>query len=61
MNKADKLPLRYECCLARNHLVKEGAVPVRGASRLWVMPRDNVISEAPDRIHIPASRARVRA
>ena len=59
MNKADELPLRYECCLARNHLVKEGAVPVRGASRLWVMSRDDVISQAPDRIHVPARREKL--
>jgi hypothetical protein len=30
--------------------------PVRGVNRLWVMPRDDVISEAPDRIQIPARR-----
>jgi hypothetical protein len=51
MNKADKQPLRDKVCLARNHLVKKGD-RVRGAFRPWVMPRDDVISEAPDRIHI---------
>ena len=56
MNEADKLPLRYKRCLARDHQVEEGAVPVRGINRLWVMPRDDVISEAPDRIQIPARR-----
>src|SRR4051794_37016662 len=52
MNKADKQPLRDKGCLARNHLIKKGAVGVRGARRLWVMPGDDVISEATDRIHI---------
>src|SRR5207302_5756798 len=56
MNEADELPLRYKRCLARDHQVEEGAVPVRGVNRLWVMPRDDVISEAPDRIQIPARR-----
>ena len=56
MNEADQLPLRYKRCLARDHQVEEGAVPVRGVNRLWVMPRDDVISEAPDRIQIPARR-----
>src|ERR1700680_3257434 len=56
MNEADEHPLRYKRCLARDHQVEEGAVPVRGVSRLWVMPRDDVISEAPDRIQIPARR-----
>src|SRR4029077_9950954 len=55
-NEADELPLRYKPCLARDHQVEEGAVPVRGVNRLWVMPRDDVISEAPDRIQIPARR-----
>ena len=44
MNKADELPLCYKRCLARDHQVEEGAVPVRGVNRLWVMPRDDVIS-----------------
>ena len=56
MNEADKQPLRDKSCLARNHLIKKGAIGVRGARRLWVMPRDDVISEAPDRIQIPARR-----
>ena len=56
MNEADEQPLRYKRCLARDHQVEEGAVPVRGVNRLWVMPRDDVISEAPDRIQIPARR-----
>src|ERR1700722_304119 len=56
MNEADEQPLRYQRCLARDHQVEEGAVPVRGVNRLWVMPRDDVISEAPDRIQIPARR-----
>jgi hypothetical protein len=38
MNEADELPLRYKRCLARDHQVEEGAVPVRGVNRLWVMP-----------------------
>ena len=49
MDKADKQPFRDKVCLARNHLVKKGAIGVRGTCRLWVMPRDDVISEAPDR------------
>src|SRR6266571_233004 len=53
MNEADELPLRYKRRLARDHQVEEGAVPVRRVNRLWVMPRDDVISEAPDRIQIP--------
>src|SRR4029077_16380716 len=56
MNKADELPLCYKRCLARDHQVEEGAVPVRGVNRLWVMPRDDVISAAPNRIQIPARR-----
>src|SRR6202011_4004925 len=56
MNEADEHPLRYKRCLARDHQVEEGAVPVRGVNRLWVMPRDDVISEAPDRIQIPTRR-----
>jgi hypothetical protein len=56
MNEADEQPLRYKGCLARDHQVEEGAVPVRGVNRLRVMPRDDVISEAPDRIQIPAPR-----
>jgi hypothetical protein len=56
MNEADEQPLRYQRCLARDHQVEEGAVPVRGVNRLWVMPRDDVISEAPDRIQILARR-----
>ena len=56
MNEADEQPLRYKRCLARDHQVEEGAVPVRGVNRLWVMPRDDVISEAPDRIQIPVRR-----
>jgi len=52
MNKADKQPLRDKVCLARNHLIKKGAIGVRGAFRPGVMPRDDVISEAPDRIPI---------
>src|SRR5438067_54333 len=56
MNEADELPLRYKRRLARDHQVEEGAVPVRGVHRLWVMPRDDVISEAPDRIQIPLRR-----
>ena len=56
MNEADEQPLRYKGCLARDHQIKEGAVPVGGVNRLWVMPRDDVISEAPDRIQIPARR-----
>jgi hypothetical protein len=56
MNEANELPLRYKRCLARDHQVEEGAVPVQGVNRLWVMPRDDVISEAPDRIQIPARR-----
>jgi hypothetical protein len=51
-------PLRYKGCLARDHQVKDGAVPVGGVNRFWVMPRDDVISEAPDRIQIPARRER---
>jgi hypothetical protein len=38
---------------------EEGAVSVRGASHLWVMPRDDVISEAPDRIHVPPRREKL--
>src|SRR5438270_3495122 len=56
MNEADELPLRYKRRLARNNQVEERAVPVRGVNRLWVMPRDDVISEAPDRIQIPLRR-----
>ena len=56
MNEADELPLRYKRCVARDHQVEEGAVPICGVNRLWVMPRDDVISEAPDRIQIPARR-----
>jgi hypothetical protein len=56
MNEADQLPLRYKRCVARDHQVEKGAVPVRGVNRLWVMPRNDVISEAPDRIQIPARR-----
>jgi hypothetical protein len=52
MDKADKQPLRDKGCLVRNHLIKKGAIGVRGACRLWVMPRDDVISEAPDRIDV---------
>ena len=52
MNKADKQPLRDKGCLARNHLIEKGAVGVRGTRRLRVMPRDDVIGEAADRVHI---------
>ena len=41
MNEADEQPLRYKRCLARDHQVEEGVVPVRGVNRLWVMPRDD--------------------
>src|SRR5262249_30370382 len=43
-------------CLARDHQVEERAIPVRGANCLRVMPRDDVISEAPDRIQIALRR-----
>ena len=56
MNEADEQPPRYKRCLARDHQVEERAVPVRGVNCLWVMPRDDVISEAPDCIQIPVRR-----
>jgi len=56
MNEADEQPPCYQRCLARDHQVGECAVPVSGVNRLWVMPRDDVISEAPDRIQIPVRR-----
>ena len=56
MNEADEHPTRYQRCLARDHQVEVRAVPLRRVNRLWVMPRDDVISEAPDRIQIPARR-----
>jgi hypothetical protein len=34
-------------------------VPVRGASHLWLMPCDGVISEASDRIHVPTRREKL--
>ena len=56
VDEADKQPLRDQLCLARDHQVKEGAAGVRGVNRFGVMPRDDVISEALNRIHIPARR-----
>ena len=56
MNEADKQPLRNQLCLARDHQVEEGAVGVRGVNRFGIMPRDDVISEALNRIQIPARR-----
>ncbi len=54
MNKADKQPLRDKDCLARNHLIEKGTVGVRGARRRRVMPLDDVIGEAADRVDIAA-------
>ena len=54
MNEADEQPFGDKLGLARDHEVEERAVPVRGVNRFWVVPRDDVIGEMPDRLHIPA-------
>ena len=56
VNEADEQPLRDQLSLTRDHQVEEGAVGVRGVKRFGVMPRDDVISEALNCIHIPARR-----
>ena len=54
MNEPNVQPLRHKLCLARDHQVEQGAIGVRGVNRIWLVPRNDVIGEAPDRIHIPA-------
>ena len=56
VNEADQQPTRDKLGLAGDHQIEEGAVAVRSVRRFGVVPRDDVIGEAPDRIHISARR-----
>ena len=60
MNEADEQPFGNKLGLARDHEIEEHAIPVPGVHRFRVVPRNDVVGEMANAIHITANREELK-